>query len=213
DVAWEAHAGGALNVMTRPLDGSASPRLLRQWGRGGGPADWSPDGRFLLYASIDVTNGYNLWAVPFDQSVEPFPLVEDEFDDSEGQLSPDGRWLAYESTASGRSEVYLQRLDGTGRVGGPHRVSRAGAGQPRWRGDSRELFFLGGSTVMAVDVHDDERVTGPPRELFAIGGLRPAGRSYAVTPDGQRFIAIVGSADAAPRPATVMLNWQPASRR
>jgi len=213
EVAWEAHAGGALNVMARPLDASASARLLRQWGRGGGPTDWSPDGGFLLYGSIDLTNGNNLWAVPLTGPDEPFALVEDEFDDRAGHFSPDGRWLAYVSNASGRDEVYLQRLDGLTRVGGPRRVSRTGGREPLWRGDSRELFFLSDQTIVAVEIRDDERVTGAPRALFAIERLRLKDRSYAVTPDGQRFLAIVGTADVAPRPATVILNWSPPAGR
>ncbi len=217
EIVWEAHAGGALNVMRRPVDGSSSARLVRQWSRAGGPSDWSPDGRFVLYGSDDGPTGYNLWAVPMDESADPFVLVESEFNVQEGRLSPDGRWIAYESDGSGQAEVYLQRLDGTARVGGPRRVSVDGGRLPSWRGDSAELFFLSGVTVMAVTIRPDEDTpTGAPQALFTMDGLKRqqgTDRLYSVTPDGQRFIAVVPVVDASPRPATVILNWRPPAAR
>ncbi len=217
EIAWEAHAGGALDVMRRPVDGSSSARLIRQWSRAGGPTDWSPDGAFVLYGSDDGPTGYNLWAVPIDDAAEPFVLVEGEFNNQEGRLSPDGRWIAYESDGSGQVEVYLQRLDGTARVGGPRRVSSGGGRLPVWRGDSAELFFLNGLTIMAVATGaGDDPPVGSPQALFTIDGLKRqqgTDRLYSATPDGQRFIAVMPVVDTAPRPATVILNWAPSRAR
>jgi Tol biopolymer transport system component/predicted Ser/Thr protein kinase len=213
EIVWEAHAGGALNVMRRPVDGSSSARLVRQWSRAGGPSDWSPDGGFVLYGSDDGPTGYNIWAVPMDESAEPFALVESEFNDKEGRLSPDGRWIAYESDGAGQPEVYLQRVDGTTRVGSPQRVSSGGGRFPLWRGDGAELFFLNGATIMAVSIRgDDNPPAGAPHALFTIDALKRqqgTDRLYSVTPDGQRFIAVVPIVDASPRPATVLLNLRP----
>jgi serine/threonine protein kinase len=95
EIVWEAHAGGILNVMRRPANGSAPATVVRSWNRAGGPTDWSPDGRFVLVGSDDGASRNNLWAVPVDGEGEASPLIESEFDDADGRFSPDGHWLAY----------------------------------------------------------------------------------------------------------------------
>jgi Tol biopolymer transport system component len=215
DVAWEAHAGGPLNVMRRPADGSSSAQLIRPWGKGGGTRDWSIDGRFVLYQSNDGADGSNLWAVPSNGSGEPTRLTPAGSRVEEARVSPDGRWLAFTSQETGASELYLQRLEGTKLVGGSLRVSEGGAEHPVWRGDGAELFFHSHSTIMAVDVHSgSDQPAGAPRPLFTITGLTTqTGQPFSVTPDGQRFIAIVSVTDPTPHPATVILNWAAAQPR
>jgi Tol biopolymer transport system component/tRNA A-37 threonylcarbamoyl transferase component Bud32 len=209
DVAWEAHAGGPLNVMRRPADGSSPAQLIRPWGKGGGTNDWSVDGRFVLYQSNDGADGSNVWAVPSSGSGEPTRLTPAGSKVEEVSISPDGRWLAFTSQDTGTSELYLQRLEGMKLVGGSIRVSEEGAEHAVWRADGSELFFQNQNTIMAVEVHSgSDRPAGTPRSLFAIPGFGPqTGQSFSVTPDGQKFIAIVSVVDTTPRPATVILNW------
>lgn len=211
DVAWEAHdANGTLNLMRRPVDGSSPAQLVRPWGRGGGPVDWSPDGRVVLYQSDDGASGANLWAVPADGSGDPVRLTQPGFGSDAGQFSPDGRWLAFVGRATGETEVYVQRVEGRKLVGGPMRVSESGGEWPLWRRDGAELFFMNHGTLMTTAFHaQSDRPVGTPRSLFTIAGSG-GGRSYAVTPDGQRFVAIVSTIDPTPHPATVILNWRAA---
>jgi Tol biopolymer transport system component len=213
DVAWEAHAKGALNLMRRPVDSSSPAQLVRLWGKSGGPSDWSPDGRVVLYHSDDGTNGSNLWAVPMDGSGDPVRLTQPGFGSDDGQFSPDGRWLAFIGEATGEKEVYVQRVEGMKLVGGPVRVSESGGQWPLWRRDGAELLFLNHGALMATEFHgQSDRPVGAPRSLFTIagsgGGPFGFGRSYAVTPDGQRFVAIVSATDPTPHPATVILHWR-----
>jgi hypothetical protein len=213
DVAWEAHAKGTLNLMRRPVDGSSPAQLVRLWGKAGGPVDWSPDGRFVLYLSEDGPSGSNLWAVPMGGSGDPVRLTQPGSGGVDGQLSPDGRWLAFVGETTGEREVYVQRAEGMKLVGGPVRVSDSGGQWPLWRRDGTELFFLNRGALMAVEFHDQsDRPAGGPRSLFtiAVSGSGPLGygRKYAVTPDGQRVLAIVSATDQASHPATVILNWQ-----
>ncbi len=205
EVVWEAHAKGTLNLMRRSVDGSSPPQLVRIWGRGGGPCDWSPDGRTVVYRSDDGPSGSNLWAVPMGGSGDPVRLTQPGFGSDDGQFSPDGRWLAFTGEATGEKEVYVQRIDGTKFVGGPVRVSESGGEWPLWRGDGAELFFMSRGALMVTEFHDrSDRPVGSPRTLFTITGSG----GYAVTPDGQRFVAIVGVTDPTPLPATVVLNWR-----
>jgi len=213
DVAWEAHAKGTLNLMRRPVDSSSPAQLVRPWGKSGGPSDWSPDGRVVLYHSDDGTSGSNLWAVPMDRSANPVRLTQPGFSNDDGQFSPDGRWLAFIGEATGEKEVYVQRVESMKLVGGPVRVSESGGQWPLWRRDGTELFFMNRGAIMATEFHgQSDRPVGAPRSLFTIpgsgGGPFGFGRSYAVTPDGQRFVAIVSATDPTPHPATVILNWR-----
>jgi dipeptidyl aminopeptidase/acylaminoacyl peptidase len=212
ELAWEAHAKGTLSLMRRPADGSSPARFVRLWGKAGGPADWSPDGRFVLYHSDEGTGGSNLWAVPMSGSGDPVQLTQPGFGSGDGQFSPDGRHLAFSGTVTGEREVYVQRVEGMTLAGGPVRVSEHGGEGPRWRRDGKELYFVNGGTVMAAEFSGlGDRPAGVPRALFTIagaGGVLGFGRSYAVTPDGQRFVAIVSVPDTTPHPATVILNWR-----
>jgi Tol biopolymer transport system component len=206
EVVWEQHAAGNLVIMRRPTDLSAPAEMLMEWNRGGGPTDWSPDGTFILYGSSDDETQGNLWAVPLDGG-EQRAIIDAPFDEDGGRFSPDGNWLAYTSDESGRREIYIQRLEGTDRIGGPQRVSSDGGVKPQWRGDGRELFFLQGTMLMAVDMDlAGDRPAGTPRELFDIG-QRVQYMDYLVAPDGQSFTAIVQATDAPAGAATMIMNW------
>ncbi len=211
NVAWEAHAQGALNLMRRPTDGSAPAQLVRMWGRAGGPAEWSPDGRFVLYVSEGGAGESDLWAVPMEGTGEPVRLTQAGFGGREAQFSPDGRFLAFVSPATGASEVYVQRVEDMKLRGGPVRVSESGGQWPSFRRDGGEIYFMNGGAVMAAEFHaTSDRLVGAPHRLFTIAaaGTGPFGfRTFAATPDGQRFVAIVSANDPTPHPATIILNW------
>jgi Tol biopolymer transport system component len=129
-----------------------------------------------------------------------------------GQVSPDGRWIAYDSNESGRTEVYIRPFPpGEGRSG-KWMVSSSGGMQPRWRGDGKELFYLDPAhTLMAVDVNAASTFEfTTPHPLFAtppISGNYVLNQ-YDVTPDGKRFLMIEPMQGAQSAPATVVLNWE-----
>jgi Tol biopolymer transport system component len=209
EVIWEGHRGGTLTIFRRRSDGADEPRKVRDWNRGGGVNDWSSDGKFVLYQSQEIKTGYDLWVLPMQGDTEPFPLVASEFEEIEGVLSPDGKWLAYCSTAAGQEEIYLQQLDGWRRVGGPLRVSSGGGEQPKWRRDGAELFYLTGTMLMTAAVsRDPDSPVGPPRALFPVGRVPGAAGSnhYAVSSDGQRFLLIEGGRETAAS-AVIIMHW------
>ena len=76
--------------------------------------DWSRDGRFILFRSVDPATSHDLWALPLDGNKTPFPVVRTRFTEPYGQFSPDGKWVAYQSNESGRVEVYVQPFPGPG---------------------------------------------------------------------------------------------------
>jgi Tol biopolymer transport system component len=159
------------------------------------PTDWSRDGRYLLYRVNDPKNANDIWVLPLTEGRQPFPVLQTRFDERDGQFSPDGKWIAYQSDESGRPEIYVQPFPGPGRK---ERVSTAGGTQVRWRPNGKELFYLdldGRMMATSIDVRgsDDAVDVGVSVVLFlnrdlvgtVTGALR---QQYAVSNDGQRFL-------------------------
>ena len=139
-----------------------------------------------------------------DGGYEPREVVRQEDRLDEPFRSPDGQWLAFISEETGRYEVYVERLDTRERS----RVSREGGGQPRWRGDGKELFYLSGDTkVMAVDFDAELGVRSVARALFDTpsDAIDPVVAQWDVHPDGERFLFLVPTATE--RLIHVVLNW------
>ena len=167
--------------------------------------DWSRDGRYLMMGQASGA----ILAVPLTGDGTPIVTVPpgsaDESDES--QMSPDGRWISYNSSSSGSFQIYLQPFPGPGeRV----TVSSGGGVQAKWRADGKELFYLTyNGTMMSVDV--PAGVTpdiGTPRPLFKTR-LNPVGNldQYVVSWDGQRFIVLEPMADAPLESLTIVTNW------
>ena len=126
-----------------------------------------------------------------ESGAKPELLLRNGFDIDEPQVSPDGRWLAYESDDSGRWEVYVQPFR---RAGARVPVSVEGGGQPKWRRDGRELFYLSADArVMSVAIKPDTATleVGLPVALFETSSFRAGYDDYAPSGDGQRFLVKV----------------------
>jgi len=162
--------------------------------------------------------GVDLWMFPLSGDRKPVPLLQSAFNEMHGQISPDGKWLAYFSNETGRSEVYVQPFpQGTSKW----QVSTNGGQYPRWRHDGRELFYMSrasGGKMMAVDVKSAGSAfeTGTPQELFEPAYVNlPHGsggpyHTYAVSPDGQRFLIPrppSNDQQTTATPIVVVLNW------
>ena len=132
------------------------------------PMSWSPDGSSVVYEVIDPKTSNDLWVLPLSDDRKPSPLLQTPFAESHGQISPDGKWLAYYTNETGRNEVYVQPFP-TG--AGKWQVSTNEGWFPRWRRDARELFYMtqqSGGKMMAVDVRSNGSTfeAGSPKELF-----------------------------------------------
>jgi Tol biopolymer transport system component len=179
--------------------------------------DWSADGRFLLYDSLDPKRGFDMWALPLEGDRKaPFPVLQTDFDEGLAQFSPDGTWIAYQSDRTGRLEIYVRPFRGPGVDG--VRVSIDGGSQVRWNPNGKELFYIAADNeLMAVPIRFVSNGTavelGTRLGLFAtsvgsIVGLKYRQR-YVVSPDGQSFVmhSVVGKTDTSP--ISVILNWRP----
>jgi Tol biopolymer transport system component len=186
------------------------------------PSSCSRDGRFLLYATLPPsTPTGELWVLPLEGDKKPIPFARTPFNHSEGQFSPDGRWVAYVSDESGRDEIYIRTFPlNSAEVSsddeGKWIISTAGGRAPRWSGDGKTLYYIAtAGPLMAVQITADQSFrAGAPKALFnapecLLGAPR---QTWSVTPDGKRFL-FVAVAEQRSGPFTVMLNWQAALKK
>jgi eukaryotic-like serine/threonine-protein kinase len=199
-------------VFSKSSNGVGEPRQILGNTTGNevqqAPCDWSPDGRWMVYTHGSLgagTQGTDLWVFPLDGSQKPSPYITGPGDQREAQFSPDGRFVAYESNEAGTTQVYVAAFPWTG---AKWQVPTTEAGGPRWRHDGQELFFINGNQVMAVSVKKvgSGLELGQAHPLFRLNMVEENPFRYAVTRDGQRFVAIVSAQDSS-QPLVVVQNW------
>jgi eukaryotic-like serine/threonine-protein kinase len=210
--------GDAGSLYRQPSSGLGGPELLVKKGVARAYADdWSADGRSILYSeTTNESTGPDIWTLALsDRQPKPKLLIRAEFDQLLAKFSPDRRWIAYESTESGRREIYVQSY-GTG--GGRWQISHDGGRYVRWARSGQELFYLkDDGSLMVVDVSAQEAAfqSGTPRLLFRANPVlsshstgAPLDIPYDVTADGQRFLFTERLRTGAEHIAiTVVLNW------
>jgi len=199
---------GVYDIYHKLATGSAREELLLRTTQPKYPSDWSPDGRFILFDSVDPLTNSDLWVLPVTDERKPVLFLQTGADEREARFSPDGRWLAYSSDESGRPEVYVQAFPASG---GKWQVSSGGGSVPRWRRDGKELFYISlDRKVMAASVRPGTTFEHDiPRELFEASGidLFSYRSPYAVTADGQRFFFGIRTPVAVSSPIRLILNW------
>ncbi len=193
-------------LESRDAAGAAEPTVLSA-DTLGGPVSWSPDGGTLIVNRLETEANWDLWAVRPGGGEPAVPIATGRFGEVQGRFSPDGRWIAYASSESGNLQVYVRSYPGSG---GKWQISIDGGVEPQWRGDGRELYYLGlDRRLMAVDVETDPDFrAGRPRMLFAAPVPEDVvtRNRYVAAPDGERFL-LVRVPDPGPEPVTAVLNW------
>ncbi len=202
---------GTRNLYWIPADGSgAEERLTSKPGVIQTPTSVSTDGRVLLFNENGPAepDGAGMWMLPLDGERTPRRLFPYPADGSNGQLSPDGRWVAYEARVSSRREIFVAPFSGAGER---RLVSIDGGSEPLWSRDGRELYFQSGSRLMAVSVTPGATFSaGQPRVEHAGRFFRTitGNTSFSIAPDGSRFLRIqpVDQQPAILR-IDLVLNW------
>ena len=214
---FESDRNGVYDLFEKPVTGPGDIRPVLVTDESKVPQSWSPDGKMLVYANQSPKTGSDIWVLPMDGDRKPFPIVQTPADDELAEVSPDGHWVAYESNLSGRVEVYIQSFPSAGER---WQVSSGGGAQPRWRHDSRELYYVAPDARMMaapIAVRDGGRsvdvgtVVPLFRTRIATGSnisiaptfLRP---QFAVAADG-RFLMNVSLGPPPTAPFSVVLNW------
>ena len=222
-IVFKSHRSKVWSFYQKASSGTGPEEILLTLpGASGAPLALSRDGRFLIYASDPswFPNRPELWLLPQFGDRKPVPFLQTPFSEAQGGPSPDGRWLAYVSDESGRNEVYVRPFpSGEGKW----QVSVNGGMEPTWRGDGKEIYYLGAERdLMAVTITAGARVEATrPTRLFrtTMSNLRLSNTTtytrnqYVFTADGQRFLVNQGTSAAITSPITVVVNWAAALKK
>jgi Tol biopolymer transport system component len=211
-------SGGVPNLFWKSADGSGPAERLTTSEYAQQPYSWSPDGKLIFFQqSRDPATGFDIWLLPIGDEGKPGspePFLNSTTDELQPALSPDGRWLAYVSDVSGRTEVFVTPFPGPG---AKLQISVDGGIGPAWSPSGRELFFRHATAqrekvfrMMAVDISTQPELRiGKPRVLFE-GPYNPGptfGRNFDVTSDGQSFVMTKRPDETIPQQINVILNW------
>jgi hypothetical protein len=204
---------GRMELFERPaLAAGEDTRAPHTWPAAPGipvPESWSPDGRYLTYSATHAKTKDDVWLLELHGERKRKPLLQSDANETQSQVSPDGRFIAYASDESGRFEVHVQTFP---KPGQQWQVSAKGGADPRWRGDGRELFYVSSDRkLMAVEVVPGSPPRyGVPRELFPTGIKylwQDTRNHYDVSPDGRHFLLLVPRADPQSGSYTLIVNW------
>ena len=202
--------GDAYDLFVRAAQVGSKAELLLKSPDRKFPTDWSHDGKYIAYMMDGVGTRLDLWGFSVgDRRVAP--ILDTVYAEGFATISPDGKWLAYQSDQSGRNEVYVQAFDGLNNGTKRRWTVSKGGGLPRWRADSGELFFMtADGRIMSVSIHlgsDGGIESGPPQMLFQTRPVPGSWNLYDVTPDGQRFVFNIPLEWTSAAPITVVTNW------
>ena len=207
-IVFDSNPDGEPNPYEKIATGAGTEQLLWKSDLSIYPLDWSKDGRYILVNVEEPKTKNDLWVLPTGGDKKPFPVVATEATEDAGKFSPDGRWLAYQSDESGKSEVYVQAFP---TAEGKWQVSTSGGGAPQWSKDGKEIFYLGpDKKLMTVDITPTGSTLeqGIPKPLFdTFVDIYVAPNRYAVSKDGKRFLINTSIEGDASKPIVVVLNW------
>jgi len=200
---------GPSDLFRRPVSGGGAEELLLHDDLDKIPIAVTKDGQALVYRTASGTAIGELWLLPLGGDRKPRPLNAGDRTCSGAAISPDGRWLAYSSAATGRRDIFVTSFpDGNGRW----QVSSEGGDSPIWRVDGQELFYTANDSIVAAPVkaRGEEFDMGAQQILFSahVPATTLGTRStFAVTREGDRFLLNTWDARAAMAPLTLVVNW------
>jgi serine/threonine protein kinase len=188
-----ADASGGGEVRTLPT----TDHLFKQ------AEDWTPDGRTLVFGDLGSSNVFDIWTVPVSGEGKAAPFLQTPFSKSGARVSPDGRWILYQSNESGTQEMYVRSFPTPG-----HKVqiSRNGANGGGWVRGGKEILYVNGLSVMSVPVKvaGADLQPGEPVKLFDL----PRGFTGAAgTRDGERFLLSMPTGETEKMALRVVLGW------
>ena len=213
-IVFSSQREGAIgNLSWQAADGTGPVEKLGDSQTQRFPTSFSPDGTKLLFWEVGSETQWDMGVVGLKDDRKATALVKTSFNELNPEVSPDGRWMAYQSDESGQYEVYVRPFPNVD--DGRWLVSSGGGTRPVWARNGRELFYLvEPGRVMTVPIRPGATFTyGNPQMVFDGPYLAPnAARTYDVSPDGRRFLMIKDAPrqgnDPAPEPKLVIVqHW------
>jgi Tol biopolymer transport system component len=219
-VVYSPVRGGAFDLYVKGLAPGTPETLLLHTDGMKAARSWSPDGRYILFNAIDPKTRVDLWLLDLQRPGSPTVFIGGEADQGDGRFSPDGHWVAYVSTETGRAEVYVRPFAANG---SPVQMSVEGGDSPEWNPDGKELFYVApDNRLMTVPIRAANGRMDPeaPVPLFHLpvsqshaASLDVApDRVYAVAPGGKRFLVKLLQGESKVGVIDLLLNWSPVGR-
>ena len=183
-IAFGSNRSGVFDLYRKNVSGAGGDERLLATPEDKLPTDWSADGGFLLYRSVDPKTSFDIWALSMTDG-KPFPIVKTEYEERDAQFSPDGRWIAYQSNESGLFEIWLRPFPFPGapvKADERKQFSIGGGTQVRWARDSNEIFYTtldGRLMAVRVRVEPDGRAVSWGPAVEHRGGWSAADSSAA----------------------------------
>jgi eukaryotic-like serine/threonine-protein kinase len=216
-VVFDSQRAGAPNIYWQPADGSGATERLTTSPNAQRPLTFTSDGRLLLFREVAAEkNGPDIYVRAMEGDPASKPLMVTPFDEQNAELSPDGRWLAYQSLESSDAEIHVRPFPAV--ENGHWQISTNGGLQPLWARNGRELFYFDSSRrhIMGISVEPGSTFAASnPQVVIDLGDAGAVngalGRTYDISPDGQRFLVILPlprTTDGTSAPqVNVVLNW------
>ena len=212
-------AGSPSNLYRKEASGAGTEQRVTESANTHWPTDWSRDGRLVLYYEIAKDTQRDVWVLPVGPDGKPEagappqlqakarPYLRTRYNEYQARFSPEPspRWVAYTSDESGRDEVYVQAFP---EPRGKFQISTGGGKFPEWSPDGRELYYVSpDQKLMAAGLKlgADSLLPSTPRELFALPPGAGTLQTYALAPDGKRFL--VRTPAGGSQPLEVVVNW------
>jgi eukaryotic-like serine/threonine-protein kinase len=214
EIAFSSLRTGTWQIYRKNVDSGQPDEQLTT-----GPEDkiapeWSRDGRYLVFIQIGTTTAEDIFALALDGDRRPFPILQTPAIETNPALSPDGQWLAFESSYTGRPEVYVTRFPSSRNAVAATlprwQVSTQGGSRPRWSGDGRALYYvaLDDLRIMKADVHSSAAAfeNEAPRVFVEIPVMSVTRAPFDVAEDGR--LLVLERTITQGIPLAIITNWR-----
>jgi len=203
------------DLFTIRADGSDAPQVLYQSEYNKFAGSSAPAAGLVAFSEMAPAGDFDIWLLDLHGTPKARPFLQTAFNETTPALSPDGRWIAYDSDDSGGVEVYVRPLSEKGRW----QISNTGGDRPRWSRDGRTIVYrrvrregeaAAPDRMMAVTVATEPSFTAGTPRVVAEGSFSPGGTStanYDVSADGRRLLLISGAPEATRVPLVIVENW------
>ena len=214
-VAFDSARKGHYDIYWKPVDASRPEELLYEDKATKYVTSWSKDGKYILFDRSEAQGKTrsDVWVLQMEGERKAFPYLQTPTNENLAVFSPDGKWVAYVSDESGRSEVYVSSFP---EPTSKHQVSNGGGDGPQWRGDGKELYYMDPEnriTVVEIRPSGGRIEMGLPRPLIQVRlSGQFAGYSYNVVRDGNRFL-VLETPERKSSSLTLIVNWPAALKK
>lgn len=211
-VVFTSQRKGSGDIYKKSASGASNEELLYESPLVKAATDWSSDGKFVLFnTSGDPKSKGDIWILSMTGERKVTPFLQTEYNEINARFSPDMKWVAYQSDASGKNEIYVRPFPGPG---AQWQVSANGGSAPMWNRNGKEIFFLNGGRVMSADVNGSGATfeIGRIKLYFdpqSVGGVNV----FDVSDDGQKILVAITKGQRVTEPLTLVLNWPAEARK